>query len=55
MVTVQWDAAIQAIADRYPSTTDYLFPIIKSDDKLMEVEKSEGFVRMLMYMKILSR
>ena len=25
-----------AIADRYPSTTDYLFPIIKSDDKIVE-------------------
>ena len=34
IVTVQWDAAMQAIADRYPSTTDYLFPIIKSDDKI---------------------
>lgn len=36
IVTVQWDAAMQAIADRYPSTTDYLFPIIKSDDKITE-------------------
>ena len=35
IVTVQWDTAMQAIADRYPSTTDYLFPIIKSDDKIM--------------------
>ena len=34
IVTVQWDVAMQAIADRYPSTTDYLFPIIKSDDKI---------------------
>lgn len=45
IVTVQWDTAMQAIADRYPSTTDYLFPIIKSDDKIVEVEKSEGFVK----------
>ena len=36
IVTVQWDTAMQAIADRYPLTTDYLFPIIKSDDKIME-------------------
>lgn len=36
VVTVQWDAAMQAIANRYPSTTDYLFPIIKSDDKIVE-------------------
>lgn len=36
IVTVQWDTAMQAIADRYPSTTDYLFPIIKSDDKIVE-------------------
>ena len=36
IVTVQWDTAMQAIADRYPSTTDYLFPIIKSDDKITE-------------------
>ena len=36
IVTVQWDAAMQAIADRYPSATDYLFPVIKSDDKIME-------------------
>ena len=36
IVTMQWDTAMQAIADRYPSTTDYLFPIIKSDDKIME-------------------
>lgn len=35
IITVQWDTAMQAIADRYPSTTDYLFPIIKSDDKIM--------------------
>ena len=34
IVTVQWDTAMQAIADRYPSATDYLFPIIKSDDKI---------------------
>lgn len=34
IVKVQWDAAMQAIADRYPSTTDYLFPIIQSDDKI---------------------
>ena len=45
IVTVQWDTAMQAIADRYPSTTDYLFPIIKSDDKIVEVENSEGFVK----------
>lgn len=36
IVIVQWDTAMQAIADRYPSTTDYLFPIIKSDDKITE-------------------
>lgn len=36
IVTVQWDTAMQAIADRYPSTTDYLFSIIKSDDKIVE-------------------
>lgn len=36
IVIVQWDTAMQAIADRYPSTTDYLFPIIKSDDKIVE-------------------
>lgn len=36
IVTVQWDAAMQAIADRNPSATDYLFPIIKSDDRIME-------------------
>ena len=36
IVTVQWDAAMQAIADRYPSATNYLFPFIKSDDKIME-------------------
>ena len=36
IVTVQWGTAMQAIADRYPSTTDYLFSIIKSDDKIVE-------------------
>lgn len=36
IVTVQWDTAMQAIADCYPSTTDYLFSIIKSDDKIVE-------------------
>ena len=36
IVTEQWDVAMQAIADRYPSVTDYLFPIIKSDDKIIE-------------------
>ncbi len=34
-VTVRWDAAMQEIADRYPSDTAYLFPFIKSDDKVM--------------------
>lgn len=36
IITVQWETAMQAIADRYPSTTDYLFSIIKSDDKIVE-------------------
>ena len=36
IVTGQWDTAMQAIADRYPSTTDYLFSIIKSDNKIVE-------------------
>ena len=36
IVTVQWNVAMQAIADRYPLTTDYLFSIIKSDDKIVE-------------------
>lgn len=36
IITVQWDTAMQAIADRCPSTTDYLFPIIKSDDNIVE-------------------
>lgn len=44
IVTVQWDTAMQAIADRYPLVTDYLFPIIKSDDKLM-VSREIGRVR----------
>lgn len=35
-VTVPWDAAMQEIANRYPSDTDYLFPFIKSDNKIME-------------------
>ena len=30
-ITVPWDSAMQEIADRYPSTTDYLLPILKSD------------------------
>lgn len=30
-ITVVWDAAMQEIADRYPSDTDYLFPFIKSE------------------------
>lgn len=33
-ITVQWDAAMQEIADRYPSTTEYLFPFITTDKKL---------------------
>lgn len=31
-ITVQWDAAMQEIADRYPSDSEFLFPFIKSDD-----------------------
>ena len=31
-ISVQWDAATQEIADRYPSESEYLFPIIKSAD-----------------------
>ncbi len=34
-ITVQWDAAMQDIADRYPSKTDYLFPFITSGNKVM--------------------
>lgn len=33
---------MQAIADRYPLATDYLFPIIKSDDKLMVSREIRG-------------
>lgn len=33
-ITVPWDAAMQEIADRYPSTTDYLFPFLTSDNSL---------------------
>lgn len=32
-ITLQWDAAMQEIADRYPSDTEYLFPFIISTDK----------------------
>lgn len=32
-ITVQWDAAMQEIADRYPSTSEYLFPFITSANK----------------------
>lgn len=35
-VTVPWDAAMQEIADRYPSGTEYLFPFIKSEDRSMK-------------------
>ncbi len=45
IITVQWDTAMQAIADRYPSTTDYLFPIIKSDDDKLMVSREIGRVR----------
>ena len=31
-ITMQWDAAMQAIADRYPSNSEYLFLFIKSSD-----------------------
>lgn len=34
-ITVQWDAAMQEIADRYPSKSEYLFPFIKSTDMQM--------------------
>ena len=30
VITVAWDSAMQEIVNRYPSTTDYLLPIIKS-------------------------
>lgn len=33
-VTVPWDVAMQEIADRYPSTTDFLFPFLTSGNKL---------------------
>lgn len=36
LVTVPWDTAMQEIADRYPSPTEYLFPFIKSEDKMKE-------------------
>ena len=31
-ITVPWDAAMQEIADHYPSKTDYLFPFLTSDN-----------------------
>lgn len=43
-VIVPWDAAMQEIADRYPSDTDYLFPFIKSENKNMK-SKEIGRVR----------
>ena len=33
-ITVQWDAAMQHIADRYPSDTDFLFPFVSSVNKV---------------------
>lgn len=39
-----WDAAMQEIADRYPSDTEYLFPFIKSEDRNMK-SKEIGRVR----------
>lgn len=32
-ITVPWDSAMQEIVNRYPSTTDYLLPILKSDNE----------------------
>lgn len=43
-ITVPWDAAMQEIADRYPSDTEYLFPFIKSENKNMK-SKEIGRVR----------
>lgn len=43
-ITVLWDAAMQEIADRYPSDTEYLFPFIKSEDRNMK-SKEIGRVR----------
>ena len=34
LITVPWDVAMQEIADRHPSHTDFLFPILPSDNKL---------------------
>ena len=39
LITVQWDTSMQEIADRYPSSTVYLFPFIKSEDKIMEARE----------------
>lgn len=33
-ITVQWDVAMQQIAGRYHSGTDYLFPFISSENKI---------------------
>lgn len=32
-ITIPWDSAMQEIANRYPSATDYLLPILKSDSE----------------------
>lgn len=32
-ITVPWDSAMQEISNRYPSTTDYLLPILKSSNE----------------------
>lgn len=32
-ITIPWDTAMQEIVNRYPSTTDYLLPILKSNQE----------------------
>lgn len=34
-IIVTWDSAMQEISNRYPSTTDYLLPILKSDKEVI--------------------
>lgn len=34
LITVPWDSAMQEIADRHPSSTDFLLPILTSSNKL---------------------
>ena len=48
-VTIKWDKAMQQIANRYPTDTEYMFPIITKEGNADETEQIKRSRHNVMY------